>query len=183
MKKPSIKGKTVVLTGTVSGIHRDDVKRKLSDLGAHVTGSVSHKTDILFAMPDAGSKRAAAEAFGVTILGEEDLFALIGKPEVAPKAPPRPVTAAAKEKVAARAPRTGTGVAGVTVVITGTLSKPRAVIEATLREAGAIVHGSVSANTQYLVAGAGVGATKTAKAVALGVKVIDEAAMNELLRL
>ncbi len=84
-------------------------------------------------------------------------------------------------KVAARAPKRSAGLAGVTVVLTGTLSRPRADIESELEAAGAIVHGSVSANTQYLVAGAGVGAAKTSKATALGVKVIDEATMRTLL--
>ena len=181
MKKISVEGKTVVLTGTVTGIHRDEVKKKLAALGAHVTGSVSKKTDILFAMADAGSKKAAAESFGVAIYGEPELFALIGTPDVEPKKPPRPISTAAKEKVHARAPKTSDGIVGMTVVITGTLSRPRAEVEAALRRAGAIVHGSVSANTQYLVAGAGVGATKTSKAAALGVKVIDEATMNALL--
>jgi len=50
-----------------------------------------------------------------------------------------------------------------------------------LKAAGAVVHGSVSANTQYLITGAGVGATKTNKAASLGVKVIDEKTMMSLL--
>jgi NAD-dependent DNA ligase len=180
-KRVDVKGKTVVLTGTMTGIHRDDVEAKLASLGAHVTGSVSKKTDLVFAAADAGSKRRVAESLGIPVLGEAELFALIGAPHVEPKARPKPPTKEAKAKVAARAPKRGVGLAGVTVVITGTLSRPRAEIESKLEAAGAIVHGSVSANTQYLVAGAGVGAAKTSKAAALGVKVIDEATMRSLL--
>ena len=178
----NVKGKTVVLTGTVPGIERKDVKTKLTALGAHVTGSVSHHTDILFAMADAGSKKIAAESLGVKVLGEKDLFALIGKPAaVKPKKPAKPVTQAAKAKVAARAPKASDGLRGEAVVVTGTMSKPRLAVEAELRAVGAIVHGSVSANTQYLITGSSVGAAKISKAQALGVKVIDEATMRKLL--
>lgn len=179
--KLDVNGKTVVLTGTINGMHRDDVTAKLTALGARVTGSVSKKTDYVFAAADAGSKKSVAESLGVPVLGEAELFALIGAPHVEPKKPAPPPTQAAKAKVAARAPKAAAGLSGVTIVITGTLSKPRAEIESMLEAAGAIVHGSVSANTQYLVAGAGVGATKTSKATALGVKVIDEATMRSLL--
>ncbi|HEY0252258.1 MAG TPA: BRCT domain-containing protein, partial [Kofleriaceae bacterium] len=71
--------------------------------------------------------------------------------------------------------------AGTTCVITGTLSEDRNAIKDKLEEAGAKVTGSVSANTQYLITGAGVGATKISKANALGVKVITEEQMNEML--
>jgi NAD-dependent DNA ligase len=179
----NVKGKTVVLTGTVPGVERKDVKAKLTALGAHVTGSVSRHTDILFAMADAGSKKIAAESLGVKTLGEKELFALIGKPAVSkPKKAPKPITKAAKAKVAARKPRASDGLHGEVVVVTGTMSKPRLAVEAELRAVGAIVHGSVSANTQYLIAGASVGAAKLAKATALGVKVIDEATMRKLLK-
>ncbi len=179
--KIDVNGKTVVLTGTMAGIHRDDITRKLTALGARVTGSVSKKTDYVFAAADAGSKKSVAERLGVPVLGESELFALIGTPHAEPKQPAKPPTEEMKAKVAARAPKTGARFAGVTVVITGTLSKPRAEVQSMLEAAGAVVHGSVSANTQYLLAGAGVGATKTSKAAALGVKVIDEATMNSLL--
>jgi NAD-dependent DNA ligase len=189
MGKIDVKGKTVVLTGTMAGIQRDDAEAKLADLGAVVHGSVSKKTDLVFAAADAGSKKAVAERLGIPVYAEKDLFALIGKPKnVPPKKPSKPkkpqtaeAVAKAKSKVATRAPSAGSHFHGVTVVITGTLSKGRAEIQKMLKDAGAIVHGSVSANTQYLVTGAGVGATKTSKAAALGVKVIDEKTMLSLL--
>jgi NAD-dependent DNA ligase len=176
----SVSGKTVVVTGTVTGMERKDVEAKLVGLGARVTGSVSKKTDFVFAMADAGSKKADAERLGLPVLSEAVLFSLIGSPGK-PRAPKKPVTVEAKEKVAERKPEASDGFAGKTVVITGTLSRQRAEIAELLEAAGAKVVGSVSANTHYLVTGAGVGAAKTSKASALGVTVIDEATMNEML--
>jgi DNA ligase (NAD+) len=109
------------------------------------------------------------------------LFGLIGAPGSAPKKSAKPITKEAKKKVAERKPDSDEGFSGKTVVITGTLSQGRSEIAAILEEAGAKVVGSVSANTQYLICGAGVGASKTSKAAALGVTVIDEARMNEML--
>jgi len=178
--KLDLNGKTVVLTGTVPGMQRKEAETKLQGLGARCTGSVSRNTDYVFAMADAGSKKAEATRLGIPVLDEDALFELIGKPVVKPKAPPKPVSAGAKAKVAARKPAGG-GFAGKTVVITGTLSRERAEIAELLEEAGAKVTGSVSANTHYLVTGAGVGAAKLSKAAALGVTVIDETQMNAML--
>jgi NAD-dependent DNA ligase len=178
--KLSVTGKTVVITGTITGMERTDAEAKLKGLGAKVTSSVSKKTDFLFAMADAGSKKADADRLGVLVLGETELFAMIGKPGTTRK-PKTPITAEAKKKVKARAPKPSKGFSGTTVVITGTLSAGRDEIAEKLEAAGAKVTGSVSANTQYLITGAGVGASKIGKATALGVKVIDEATMNEML--
>ena len=178
--KLSVTGKTVVITGTVPGMERKEAEAKLAGLGARCTGSVSKKTDYVFAMDDARSKKADAERLGVPVLNAAVLFSLIGKPG-APKAPKKPVTTEAKAKVAERKPDEDSGFAGKTVVITGTLSMERAEIAAMLEEAGAKVTGSVSANTHYLITGAGVGASKLSKATALGVTIIDEAKMNEML--
>jgi len=70
---------------------------------------------------------------------------------------------------------------GKTFVITGTLSKPRGEIAATIKSAGGKVTGSVSKSTDYLVAGEAAGG-KLAKAQKLGVSVLDEAALNRLLK-
>jgi NAD-dependent DNA ligase len=179
--KLSVNGKTVVLTGTVTGMERKDAEKKLTALGARCTSSVSKKTDYVFAMADAGSKKADAERLGVPVLTETVLFGLIGKPGAPPKKSATPITKEAKKKVAERKPEEDEGFSGKTVVITGTLSQGRSEIAAMLEEAGAKVVGSVSANTHYLITGAGVGAAKTSKASALGVTVIDEATMNEML--
>ena len=179
--KLSVMGKTVVITGTVPGMQRAAAEAKLEGLGAKCTSSVSKQTDYVFAMDDAGSKKADAERLGVVVLGPTALFSLIGSAE-APKAPKQPVTTEAKQKVKERKPKDlSAGFADKTVVITGTLSMERAEIAAILEEAGAKVTGSVSANTHFLITGAGVGASKLSKASALGVTIIDEAKMNEML--
>lgn len=70
--------------------------------------------------------------------------------------------------------------AGKTLVITGTLSAPRNEIKQRVQAAGGKVAGSVSGNTDFLLAGEG-GGSKRAKAEELGVPVIDEAALEEML--
>ena len=66
-------GRTIVITGTLSGWSRDALTERLQALGAKVTGSVSKKTDYLIAGENAGSKYAKAESLGVPILTEERL--------------------------------------------------------------------------------------------------------------
>ncbi|MEH0760649.1 NAD-dependent DNA ligase LigA [Vibrio sp. 16] len=70
-------GKTVVLTGSLSQLSRSDAKAALQNLGAKVTGSVSKKTDILFAGENAGSKLSKAQELGVEIRTEQDLIDLL----------------------------------------------------------------------------------------------------------
>ncbi|MDF2155939.1 NAD-dependent DNA ligase LigA [Vibrio sp. CAU 1672] len=72
-----LQGKTVVLTGTLSQLSRTDAKAALQNLGAKVTGSVSKKTDVLFAGENAGSKLAKAQELGVEIQTEQDLLDLM----------------------------------------------------------------------------------------------------------
>ncbi len=71
---------------------------------------------------------------------------------------------------------------GVRVCVTGTLSRPRSDIQAAIEAAGGIFDKSVKKGTTYLVAGADVGATKLKDAQKKGVKVIDEVALEKLLR-
>ena len=71
-------GKTVVLTGTLPTLSRDDAKERLEAAGAKVAGSVSKKTDFVIAGTDAGSKLDKAIELGVTVLDEAKLLELLG---------------------------------------------------------------------------------------------------------
>lgn len=71
-----LKDKTVVLTGTLTQLTRDQAKALLQELGCKVSGSVSSKTDYLIAGEKAGSKLTKAQALGVKVLTEQELLAL-----------------------------------------------------------------------------------------------------------
>ncbi|MCU9533899.1 NAD-dependent DNA ligase LigA [Streptococcus sp. CSL10205-OR2] len=72
----TLSGKTVVLTGKLQHMTRNEAKEKLILLGANVTGSVSKKTDIVLAGEDAGSKLTKAQALGISIKDESWLQSL-----------------------------------------------------------------------------------------------------------
>jgi DNA ligase (NAD+) len=72
-------GKTVVVTGTLSGYSRESIKETLRSVGAVATDSVSKKTDYLVAGEAAGSKLAKAEKLGVVVLDEAGFNALINR--------------------------------------------------------------------------------------------------------
>jgi len=65
-------GKTVVLTGTLTTMTRDEASKRLEALGAKVSGSVSKKTDFVIAGENAGSKLTKAQDLGVTIIDDEE---------------------------------------------------------------------------------------------------------------
>jgi DNA ligase (NAD+) len=74
-----VAGKTVVFTGTLEKMTRDEAKATAERLGAKAVGSVSKKTDYVVAGPGAGSKLAEAKKHGVTVLTEDEWLALIGE--------------------------------------------------------------------------------------------------------
>jgi DNA ligase (NAD+) len=72
-------GKTVVLTGTLAGMGRDEAARRLEACGAKVSGSVSKKTDLVIAGESAGSKLIKARELGIRVIeDEEELVRLLG---------------------------------------------------------------------------------------------------------
>ena len=71
--------KTLVLTGTLAGLSREEATKMIRMAGGKVTGSVSRKTDFVVAGENPGSKLAKAEGFGVEILDEAALLALVGQ--------------------------------------------------------------------------------------------------------
>lgn len=73
-----VAGKTVVFTGALERMTREEAKAMAERLGAKVAGSVSKKTDILIAGPGAGSKLKEAEKHGVKVIDEAGWFDLIG---------------------------------------------------------------------------------------------------------
>jgi len=70
-------GKTVVLTGTLKSMSREDATAALEGLGARVSGSVSKKTSFVVVGEDAGSKLEKAQKLGVETLDEDAFRALI----------------------------------------------------------------------------------------------------------
>ena len=72
-------GKTVVLTGTLSSMGRDEAKDKLEALGAKTAGSVSKKTSFVVAGEAAGSKLAKAEELGIEVWDEAKLLAFLAE--------------------------------------------------------------------------------------------------------
>lgn len=74
-----VTGKTVVFTGTLVRVTRNEAKAQAERLGAKVAGSVSKKTDYVVAGADAGSKLTNAQALGVTVLSEDEWLDLIGQ--------------------------------------------------------------------------------------------------------
>lgn len=92
--RSSLAGKTVVLTGTLPTLGRDQAKDLLEAAGAKVTGSVSKKTDYLVAGAEAGSKLDKALSLGVPVLDESGMLSLLAQLDAESSEPVPPATSA-----------------------------------------------------------------------------------------
>jgi DNA ligase (NAD+) len=70
-------GQTIVITGTLARISRDEAQDLVRRLGGHASGSVSKKTDFVVAGEAAGSKLEKARALGIRVLDEDSFFRMI----------------------------------------------------------------------------------------------------------
>jgi len=71
-----VAGKTLVFTGKLTRMTRDEAKARAEALGAKVSSAISGRTDLLIAGEDAGSKLKKAAALGVTVISEQEWLAL-----------------------------------------------------------------------------------------------------------
>jgi DNA ligase (NAD+) len=77
-------GKTVVVTGTLPTLQRDDVERLIVKLGGKASGSVSKKTSFVLAGEKAGSKLDKAKELGIEVISEADFLKRIGRDNAKP---------------------------------------------------------------------------------------------------
>jgi DNA ligase (NAD+) len=78
-KQTQWSGKTIVFTGSLEPMSRDEAKAQAERLGARVAGSVSAKTDLVVAGPGAGSKLKKAEELGIRVIGEQEWARIVAE--------------------------------------------------------------------------------------------------------
>jgi DNA ligase (NAD+) len=78
-KQTEWSGKTIVFTGSLETMSRDEAKAQAERLGARAAGSVSAKTDLVVAGPGAGSKLKKAEELGIRVIGEADWAKIVAE--------------------------------------------------------------------------------------------------------
>ena len=81
-KQTEWSGKTIVFTGSLETMSRDEAKAQAERLGARAAGSVSAKTDLVVAGPGAGSKLKKAEELGIRVINEQDWSRIVAEASV-----------------------------------------------------------------------------------------------------